>query len=413
MTAVPDIPASAPTTPSPDVDPGLRTFYAGRKSPMFRLALKTGVLTIVTLGFYRFWMKTRMRRYYWSALRPGGVPMEFTGRGSEMMLGFFTAVVILAFYIGVVNLLLMFASYALAGDDLSAYALSFLGLAPMIFFAQYRARRYILARTRWRGIRFGLEPGVKGYVWRAALHWLITILTLGLLWPRMTFALEKYRTDRMWFGDAKFEQTGRWTELLGAMKHVYIGVAIIAVSSLGAALTDDPMWLPFAVPGALWAAIGLAYWKAQSFKRLTERKRLGDIGFVASPSTGTLIGIYLGGSTAMGAILVVLMIVVFAIFALIGSIVAPGLFDETSEMTDLATLPTWVLTATGLVSYFSVFLFWGVLREVFLTLPIVRHFAETTTLTNPDALGHIRQRARDDFAEAEGFADALPLGGGF
>ncbi|RME16415.1 MAG: DUF898 family protein, partial [Alphaproteobacteria bacterium] len=46
--------------------------YAGRRGPLFGLALRTGALTVLTLGFYRFWMKTRMRRYYWSAIRPGG-----------------------------------------------------------------------------------------------------------------------------------------------------------------------------------------------------------------------------------------------------------------------------------------------------------------------------------------------------
>lgn len=51
----------------------LQTSYSGSKGPLFRLAFKTGVLTVLTLGLYRFWMKTRMRRYYWSAIRPGGV----------------------------------------------------------------------------------------------------------------------------------------------------------------------------------------------------------------------------------------------------------------------------------------------------------------------------------------------------
>ena len=50
--------------------------YSGRKGPMLGLALRTGILTILTLGFYRFWAKTRLRRYYWSAIRPGGIPLE-------------------------------------------------------------------------------------------------------------------------------------------------------------------------------------------------------------------------------------------------------------------------------------------------------------------------------------------------
>ena len=50
--------------------------YAGRGMPLFFLALKTGFLTVLTLGIYRFWARTRIRRYFWSAIRPGGVPLE-------------------------------------------------------------------------------------------------------------------------------------------------------------------------------------------------------------------------------------------------------------------------------------------------------------------------------------------------
>ncbi len=178
----------------------LETEFAGRRWPLFRLALKTSFLTVLTLGFYRFWMKTRLRRYYWSSIRPGGVPLEYVGEPLEKLLGFLIAVVFLAFYIGIANLILMFLSFSILGGSYAAYVVSFIGVIPILFYAQYRARRYVLARTRWRGIRLGMEPGAWGYAWRALAHWLATILTLGLLWPRMTFWLEKYRADRTYYG---------------------------------------------------------------------------------------------------------------------------------------------------------------------------------------------------------------------
>ena len=98
---------------------------------------------------------------------------------------------------------------------------------PLIFFAQYRARRYKLARSRWRGVRFGAEKGAWGYALRAMGHWLLTILTLGLMLPRQTFWLEKYKTDRSWYGDGRFVQEGRWSALYGAMKHLFIGVGLV------------------------------------------------------------------------------------------------------------------------------------------------------------------------------------------
>lgn len=146
---------------------GLATEFVGQRGRLFKLALVTGVWTVLTLGFYRFWMKTRLRRWYWSSIRPGGLPLEYVGDPLEKLLGFFIAVGIMAFYIGIVNLILMFASLSLFASNFTAYALSFVGVIPIWFFARYRARRYVLARTRWRGVRFGLEPGAWGYAARA------------------------------------------------------------------------------------------------------------------------------------------------------------------------------------------------------------------------------------------------------
>jgi hypothetical protein len=181
-------------------------------------------------------MKTRLRRYYWSSVRPGGHPLEYVGDPMEKLLGFLIAVVALAFYIGIVNLILMYLSFALFQGDVTAYALSFAGVIPIWFYAMYRARRYVLARTRWRGIRFGVEPGAWGYAGRALLHWGITILSLGLLWPRMTFMLEKYKIDRTFLGNQRLEQGGRWQMLYRPfVPAVLCGVAI----ALGSAAIGD------------------------------------------------------------------------------------------------------------------------------------------------------------------------------
>ena len=125
----------------------LPTDYAGRRGHLFKLAMWSSLLTVLTLGIYRFWMKTRLRRYYWSAIRPGGQPLEYVGEPLEKLLGFLIAVVFLAFYIGIVNLILMFLSFSLLNNNFAAYAVSLVGIVPILFYARFRARRYILART--------------------------------------------------------------------------------------------------------------------------------------------------------------------------------------------------------------------------------------------------------------------------
>ncbi len=218
----------------------LKTEFLGDRGALFSFGLKLSAFTVLTLGIYRFWMKTRLRRWYWSAIRPGGHPLEYTGDALEKLLGFLIAVVFLSFYIGVFNLILMFFSFTLLNDNFAAYAISFVAVIPILFFAQYRARRYILARTRWRGIRFGLQPAAWRYSGVAICMWVLTICSVGALWPLMTFQLEKFRTNRTWFGSARLTQGGKWYRLTAPALPALFGLwATLALGTYGA-IEEDP-----------------------------------------------------------------------------------------------------------------------------------------------------------------------------
>ena len=86
----------------------LSVTYSGRFARLFGLSLSTLTLTILTLGIYRFWMKARLRRYYWASVQPGGVPMEYHGTGVEKLLGFLVAAIFLAIYLLILNIVLSF-----------------------------------------------------------------------------------------------------------------------------------------------------------------------------------------------------------------------------------------------------------------------------------------------------------------
>ena len=387
----------------------IATQFAGRRGRLFWLSLKTSVLTVLTLGVYRFWMKTRLRRYYWSAVRPGGMPLEYTGQPLEKLLGFLIAVVFLAFYIGIVNLILMFLSFSLLQGNFAAYVLSFIGVIPLLFYAQYRARRYVLARTRWRGLRFGLDPGAWGYAWRALLHWLATILTAGLLWPRMTFWLEKYRTDRTSFGTVKLRQGGRWTMLFRPMLPLVTGLVVTVLSGLAIA-GNEPVAVWGLVAGVPLIFFGWVNYRVQGFRLLTDHKTAGDIGFRATPRPWRVLRIYLVGSLLIVLVLVALLIAVTFGLGLVFS-VAPGGTDAVADLAELATnLPTWATAGIAILIYFTVFVFWGVLTHTFLTLPLTRHYAETLQIIGAPRIAAIGQRAQDAFSEAEGLAEALDVG---
>lgn len=419
---------------------GMPVDFVGKRGALFWLALKTGFLTVVTLGFYRFWMKTRLRRWYWSAIRPGGHPMEYVGDPLEKLLGFFIAVVILTFYIGILNLVLMFVSFSVFSSASIGYLASFAGVIPLWFYARYRARRYVLGRTRWRGVRFGLEPAAAGYAWRALVHWAVTILTLGLLWPRMTFYLEKYVTDRTYFGSARLHQDGRWTMLYRAAVPFVVSLLVLAGGVLWL-LWIDPVVVsavvsfedvyrsaeemldggapvfpvagmqrllifPVALLGLVYGAI---HYRFVSRRILANHKTAEGITFASRLSGPRVACIYVFGSfiAYLALIAGIVALVLWAIVTL-GPSVLMGV--DVGVYAPELDLPQWLAIVFLAAFYLSIFLMWNVLYNTFVTFPLMRHMARTLSLPQRHGLQVISQRRRDDFADAEGFAEALDLG---
>ena len=55
---------------------------------------------VLTLGWSRFWGRTRLRRYLWNHLSILGDRFEYRGRGRELLIGFLLALVMLAGWAG-------------------------------------------------------------------------------------------------------------------------------------------------------------------------------------------------------------------------------------------------------------------------------------------------------------------------
>ncbi|MBP0483442.1 DUF898 family protein [Sagittula sp. M10.9X] len=385
------------------------TRFAGRRWPLFKLVLGTGALTVLTLGIYRFWQKTRVRRWLWSAIRPGGYPLEYAGDPLEKLLGFLIAVVILAFYIGIVNLLLMFASFALFQGNYAAYALSLVGVFPIWFYARYRARRYILARTRWLGLRFGLEPGAWGFAIRALWHGFLALITAGLLWPRMTFKLEQYRTNRTFFGETRMHQDGRWTMLYGAMKWHFINLPI-AFGGLICIGANEALALPILTLGAVLWLYAAVYYRVETRIRLTNHKRAGALRLRLTASPLRIFWILASGHTLallVSALPTLILLGLFLELQSLETLVEMGL-ENTPPI--FAGLNRTALIALSVMAYFSIFLVWTACTQAWVTLPLIRHYAQGLEVIGTEAMATFGQRPRDDHPEAEGFAEALDVG---
>jgi uncharacterized membrane protein YjgN (DUF898 family) len=397
--------------------------FLTEKSKLFWLAFWTGFLTVLTLGIYRFWARTRLRRYIWSAIDAGGDSFEYTGTGLEKFLGFLIALVVLAVYLGLLQVGLSFIGFNLWGavtlepsgprDVLIQLGVTYVtGLAvlPLIFYAQYRSRRYMLSRTRWRGLRFGLDAAALGYVWRALLYFALSLVTFGLLIPLATFRLEKYMTDRMWYGDAGFEQQGQWWRLYPAMKHLLIALGVLVLGgAVGIFGSTRGLGAVIIIAGSIWFLCGLVYYQVESFKYLTAHKLLdGTVRFTSNAYSQRVIGIFVLGIILIAILTFVLVLLFGIVFASGGSVLNGGgagirLFAGAGVAVALAAV----------LGYIAFLVLIGALLTVFISAPILGHYVDTLRVENAQLLEQINQRAGDRMADADGFADALDIGGAF
>src|SRR3954462_3719210 len=75
--------------------------FTGDRKEFFHLVARGAALELVTVGFYRFWLVTDIRRHLWSNTVIDGDAAEYTGRGKELLLGFLFALAILVpIYLG-------------------------------------------------------------------------------------------------------------------------------------------------------------------------------------------------------------------------------------------------------------------------------------------------------------------------
>jgi uncharacterized membrane protein YjgN (DUF898 family) len=182
--------------------------FSGSWQEYLPIAASNVLLTIVTLGIYRFWAAARQRRYLWSRTEIIDDTLEWTGTGKEMFVGF---LIITAFLLPFF-LFVQFAFPALMarGMEAAAGGLFFLFYVALVYLggvARFRALRYRLSRTFWRGIRGGSdEPGWNyggEYLGRHAL----SAMTLFMMFPWAATHLWNSRWNAMSFGGLRFRAT--------------------------------------------------------------------------------------------------------------------------------------------------------------------------------------------------------------
>jgi uncharacterized membrane protein YjgN (DUF898 family) len=389
----------APHQPAP-----VPASFFGDRGEFRRLVVRGTGLELVTVGFYRFWLATDIRRHLWSNTDIGDDAAEYTGNGKELLLGFLFALAIL------VPIYLVYFLIGLEAERAKAFASIPLFLFFYLFgqFAIYRARRYRLTRTVWRGVRFWMSGSGWAYAARSVLWGVAVLLTIGLLMPWREAALERYKMRHSYYGDLQgsfagrgwdFFKRGWWLWLLGFL-------ALILVAWAMAKKVPAAPLLPFLL--MLAAPFLYGTFKAVEWRWWLSGIRFGDVRLESVLSRTALIGLYWKVIGWFLLLIVSFSGYVFACLTLIASmkqvpmakLIVPGSLQ--------ANIPVIVPLAIG---YLALILAMNILMRMYLLRDVWARVVSSTTVHHIEAAANVTAMGELANALGEGFADGLDVAG--
>ena len=404
-----------------------------RRISLFWTAFWGALISLFTLNLYRFWFRTKLRKYYWSSVKLAGVPFEYVGTGYEKFRGFLIAAVVLAVFLFVTQTALAFFSLSYFDGNPVALQLSLVASAPFYFFAQYKGRAYLLSRTIWQGIRFGLKPNAWRYMGFSILTSLISVFSLGALYSVAHFMQHRFIMDRTYFGDIKLHQHGSPWALLRVWFRIYSisAITIIALVAFVILWVNYPDTESIVMPIILMLAffaymmwyLGPAYYRVHFFIYMVNNIQIGKkVKLQSSLTLKRIMMVWL----IYALVILAVLLAIYQIFVLL---------SESASFIDAMTdyIPQEILDALdqveiqhpgakGLtITLFTLgpVLFVGSIplmtaaHHVMLEMPLFRAYAASVLLCYPEELFLARQRAREGRLSSDGFADALDVDMGF
>lgn len=181
--------------------------YDGNWHRLLNIWLHANIMRILTLGFYTFWGRTRIRSYILHSFSLQSDRFEYLGSAKELLKGF-----LIAFPVWVISIVALFRAEDSPYVDLIAIAL-FLLFYFLFFAASYNSFKYRMNRIAWRGIRGHLSGSATKYGLYAIWYALFDILTLGLAMGWTDHKMYKYRTNKLTFGNIPVRYIGEGIEL--------------------------------------------------------------------------------------------------------------------------------------------------------------------------------------------------------
>lgn len=226
-------PAGAPVSPAPPPSANgasavRRVRFHGSALGLFGIQAVNALLTLLTLGVFYFWAKTRVRRYTLGETELEGDRFAYHGTGGELLVGFVKGVAVFFIPIGLLTIL---PEVYQAPEEIRSSLRSVLWLVGLLLVpvAMVGARRYRLSRTSWRGIRFSFRGRVRQFVGIFVVGTILTSLTLGLYYPVFGTQRQAFMVSHAYFGSRKFDFDGRGRELMKP----FLGMLLLFLPTLG------------------------------------------------------------------------------------------------------------------------------------------------------------------------------------
>ena len=398
--------------------------FRGEARAYWRLLTRGAVLLMFTLGIYRFWLTTDIRRFLWSNMELAGDSFEYTGTARELLLGFLIAIaILLPLYAGFFLLALGLGSLGVWSNLIALLVLTVLGQ-----YAVYRARRYRLTRTVYRGVRFRQTGSPWRYAVCALLWWTLIALTLGLAYPFAQSRLERFKMGNTFFGNlpGRFEGSGSsllrrgfalWSLAVGpfvaGIVATVLGVdwSAIATATGGddilnrleasgldraaiyAGLTGIWLLLAIAILYPIFQAIVLRWWASGL--------RFGDVSVSSRLRSAQVIGVYAR-----------FLWYAFLFTLAAGAIVAAGAFALDKWAGEFDSLSKEIVaTVAILAAYVVLALGYATIHQATVRLGLWRCLAESLDCSNLAVLEQVSAAGDAASAVGEGLADALGGGG--
>lgn len=402
--------------------------FNGPRGELFWLLIKNFFLNLITLGIYRFWARTRLRSYFWRNVAIDDEPLEYVGRGLELFIGFLIVMGIL-FSIGIPYTVLQFLVISAPKPvQISLQVSYYLLILVLIQIAIFRARRYRLTRTVWRGIRCGQDGESLRFTLISCLWYIPVVLTLGFAAPWRRVAIQRYLMDNTRYGRQhfRFDGSGRdlfpkwcgipaiWLLMVGLMIYLNPEYARFFRDFYGAALVQDNeaaaeimrnfpqhvafIWYPLLL---IPVAIALDLWyTVQQFKYFVNRTAFGDVAF----------------TSRMSSVRVVLYLAIYFLLVILGIAATFGVFALLIWLSNFGGMGGWsqYMKDVGPFLMFPLFLlafaFLAVLKVFWLYYELLRAACRTLDVHNLAFVDQVVQSADDGVRFGEGLADAFDLG---